>query len=191
MDIEGIVDSVFLYELTRERADHSRRTAEYARFLAKQFDGDEEKAFLAGLCHDLAKEKKREDIIRLAELYRPEEILEDERQLPLLLHGRAAAGLLRERLDFQDDEILDGITWHITGKVGMSQLAKIVYCADYLEPGRSFIDDSFRSKALSGDIDYAVKAVVESLLIHRKVKKHNPCVREKALMLSFGLGVDW
>ncbi len=191
MDIEGIVDSVFLYELTRERAEHSRRTAEYARFLAEKFAGDGKKAFLAGLCHDLAKEKKREEILRLAELYRPEEILDDERKLPLLLHGRAAAGLLRERLDFRDDEILDALTWHITGKVGMSLLAKIVYCADYLEPGRSFIDDAFRTMALSGDIDFAVKAVVESLLKHRKVKKHKPCVREKALMLSFGLGVDW
>ena len=185
------MEESFLPSLSRNRAAHSRRTARFARHMASLYGSDEDKAHLAGLCHDLAKEKSPEEIIRLAELYRPEEILEDERRLPLLLHGRAAAGLLIESLNFQDDEILDAITWHITGRVGMSDLAKIVYCADYLETGRSFVTDGFREEALSGDLDQAVKAVIESILSHRKVKRHTPCAREAALMEYYGLGVDW
>jgi nicotinate-nucleotide adenylyltransferase len=186
---EDQIEVKYLSRLSHKRADHCRRTADFSRSLAVRYSVDPDKAYLAGLCHDLAKEKKDMELLQLAILYKPEDILDDERKLPLLLHGRAAAGMLIQEMNFTEDEILDSITWHITGNVGMTDLAKVIYCSDFLEPGRRFITDSFRKEALSGDLDQAVKAVLISLLDHRKIKKHKPCLRERELMESYGVGV--
>ncbi len=183
-----IIEVKYLTRLSRHRADHSRRTAEYARGLAVQYGLDREKAYLAGLAHDIAKEKQDKEILEYARLYKPEEIHKDELNLPLLLHGRAAAGLLVRDLAWEDEEILDAVTWHITGKSDMAPLSKAVYCADFLEPGRTFLSDEFRREALSGDLDSAVRTVLTSLLHHRRLKKHKPCSHERELMRSLGLG---
>ncbi len=186
--LEKKIEEQYLSRLSRHRADHSRRTALFAREMAVQYGQSPEKAFLAGLSHDLAKERPDGELISLAKLYRPEDIREDEIGMPLLLHGRAAAALLAEELGVRDGEILESVTWHITGRAGMEPLSRIIYCADFLEPGRTFLTEEFRRKALSGDLDSAVRTVLTSLLYHRKIKKHTPCERERDLMESLGLG---
>ena len=68
MDYTGLEEEIerrFLSGLSAERAEHSRSTADYARFLAERYEVSCEKSYLAGLCHDLAKEKKNSEILRL------------------------------------------------------------------------------------------------------------------------------
>ncbi|MDC7221955.1 MAG: bis(5'-nucleosyl)-tetraphosphatase (symmetrical) YqeK [Spirochaetales bacterium] len=188
ISLEKEVEAHLLSKLSSKRASHCRSTAEYCRYLAGIFGVDEDKAYFAGLCHDIARETKKKEIIRLAHLYRPWDIMEDELEFPLLLHGRAGAGLLVETFDFKQEDILESITWHISGKVGMSDLTKVLFCADFLEPGRDFIDDDFRTKALAGNLDHTVKTVVISILNHRESRKHTPCQRERELFEALGLG---
>ena len=57
-----------------------------------------------------------------------------ERDYPVLLHGRAGAVLSREELGIEDEEILDAVRWHTTGKRGMNGITSILYIADYIEP---------------------------------------------------------
>lgn len=54
-----------------------------------------------------------------------------------LRHGPAAAA--RAELEGeQDADILSAVRWHSVGWVGWGPIGRALYCADFLEPGRSF-----------------------------------------------------
>lgn len=55
---------------------------------------------------------------------------------PFLLHAKVGSFLAREKYGVNDKAILDAITYHTTGRPNMSTLDKIIYIADYIEPGR-------------------------------------------------------
>lgn len=94
-----------------------------------------EKALVAGLLHDYAKCFNGEEMIEKCEKHNIA-MSEIERENPFLLHGKLGAYYVREKLDIKDEDILGAITWHTTGKPDMSLLEKIIYTADYIEPGR-------------------------------------------------------
>ena len=55
-----------------------------------------------------------------------------------LWHAPVGAYLVKKEAGIDDEEVLDAIAYHTSGRVGMTLLDKIVYLADYIEPGRSF-----------------------------------------------------
>lgn len=149
--------------LGRRRAGHCRRTAALASRLARRFGLDRGRAYLAGLAHDLARELPEEELLRLsAEDGAPLESWETER--PVLLHGRAAAVLLGPGFD---QEIREAVADHVTGRPGMSALARLVYVADFLEPGRGFLKPAERRRvlrlALDGQMAWVADRVFEYL----------------------------
>ncbi len=130
--------------LSRRRAGHCRRTAALAFRLARRFGADPGLARLAGLAHDLARELPDAELLRLAaEDGTPLRAWEAER--PVLLHGRAAAVLLGGGCPA---EVREAVADHVTGRPGMSVLARLVYVADFLEPGRGFLPSAERRRAL-------------------------------------------
>ena len=189
MDYTKLINKLetdYLSKLSPKRADHSRRTAQVAFDLAKKYGLDTHKAYFAGLSHDIAKEKKDNEILNLAEKYQGHNILDEERKLPHLLHGRAAAALLNGELGIVDRDILESVTWHISGHEEMTDLDKIIYCSDYLEPGRKFLTELFRKEALSSSLDNCVKLVLLDILKHRLSCGLKPSTREKAVLLIVG-----
>ncbi len=121
--------------LSNKRYAHTLRVAETAEHLAKLHGLDPERARLAGLLHDTAREIGKEELLRVAE--------EDglpvgnfERERPILLHGPVAAELAREDLGVEDGEVLDAVRAHTTGEPGMGPLALALFVADKIEPGR-------------------------------------------------------
>jgi len=105
---------------------------------------DPGQAYLAGLAHDLARELPEAELLRLvAADGAPLRAWEAER--PVLLHGRAAAVLLGAT---SSAEVREAVADHVTGRPGMSALARVVFAADYLEPGRGFLRPSERRGAL-------------------------------------------
>ena len=121
--------------LSDKRYAHTLRVAETAERLAKLHGLDPERARLAGLLHDTAREVGKEELLRVAE----EDGLpigDFERERPILLHGPVAAKLAREDLRMEDGEILDAVRVHTTGEPGMVPLALALFVADKIEPGR-------------------------------------------------------
>jgi predicted HD superfamily hydrolase involved in NAD metabolism len=147
--------------LSDDRLKHSFGVAEVARSLAMRFNADPKKAFTAGLTHDIARELDYSKILSLARSggYEPESW---QIQKPVLLHGHAGAILL-EKWGLNDPAVLAAVEDHVTGRVGMSRLSQIVFAADYLEPGRSFLDSETRGAMLERELDEMNLRVLEAI----------------------------
>jgi nicotinate-nucleotide adenylyltransferase len=131
--------------MSGRRARHCRRTAALASRLARRFGADPGLARLAGLAHDLARELPDAELLRLSAADGAP-LRDWEARRPVLLHGRAAAVLLGEGCP---PEVREAVADHVTGSPGMSVLARLVYVADFLEPGRGFLRPEERRRALS------------------------------------------
>ncbi|MBC8061106.1 MAG: bis(5'-nucleosyl)-tetraphosphatase (symmetrical) YqeK [Clostridiaceae bacterium] len=123
--------------LTIKRYEHSLAVRDSAVLLAKKYKVDEDKARLAGLIHDCAKDLKDEEILNLAR-GQGFEISEVCYKSPQILHGLVGAIVAKDIFKVTDDEILNAITYHTTGRGNMTSLEKIIYLADFIEPNRNF-----------------------------------------------------
>jgi len=123
--------------LPEKRYIHTLGVVESAMELAARYGGDSKKAELAAILHDITKyfpvDQLREYIETHDEI--PSDMLSYH---PSLWHSPVGAVYVKEQFGIQDQEVLDAITYHTTGRTGMSLLEKIVFLADYIEPGRSF-----------------------------------------------------
>ena len=156
--------------LGRERLAHSRRVADLAADLCISYGLEGEKGRLAGLAHDLARDLPAERVRELAlRDGQVESVLEG--RYPVLLHGRAAAVYLREDPGIVDPEILEAVACHVTGCPGMGLLAKIVFVADFLEPGRGFIPEEDRKAMLRMGIDEMTVRVLEEIFSFLRTKQ--------------------
>ncbi|WP_035509804.1 bis(5'-nucleosyl)-tetraphosphatase (symmetrical) YqeK [Halobacillus karajensis] len=123
--------------LKAHRYEHTVRVTDTAVQLAERFKVDVKKAELAAAFHDYAKYKPL-DVMRRW-------IVNDRRLSKDLLHyhhelwhGPVGALMLEQEIGLTDPEILSAISCHTTGKTHMSLLDKVVFLADYMEPGRNF-----------------------------------------------------
>lgn len=155
--------------LSQKRFKHSVGVMETAVKLASLYGVDEKKARLAGLLHDCAREMKAEEILKICD----EKNIEIDNicaMQPKLLHGPVGTVVAREEYGIEDEEILSAIYCHTTGRKDMSALDKIIFLADYIEPGRDFSGVEKVREAVFEDLD---KGMVISLvtIIKHLVKK--------------------
>ncbi len=134
--VEGYKE-ILKNRLSVKRYTHSIGVANTAARLAGMFNGDIERAYLAGLMHDYARELTEEELLELTAKHN---LSTDGVELmqTSLLHGPVGAWLLEYEGIITDKQVLDAIRWHTTGHPDMDQLARIVYISDYIEPGRNF-----------------------------------------------------
>jgi len=136
--------------------------------LAMRYEEDLDKASLAGLLHDCAKQIKPDKLLAKC-LEEDLPVTDSERRNPFLLHGRVGAFLAEHRYGVSDKDILNAITWHTTGRPHMSLLEKIVFTADYIEPGRDQVPDLIvLRKAAFVDLDQAMLMILEHTLDYLK-----------------------
>jgi predicted HD superfamily hydrolase involved in NAD metabolism len=123
--------------LSKERYGHTLRVADTAEDLAEVHNLDKNRARLAAILHDAARETGPEEFLRLAHEW-DLPVGEPERQSPKLLHGPVAAELARRELGIEDGEVLEAVRAHTTGRPGMGPLALVLYVADKIEPARDY-----------------------------------------------------
>lgn len=126
-----------LARLGEAAASHSLRTAETAAALASTYGVDEDKARLGGLLHDWDRERKKRDLVALA---REEGIpvTEADEAAPKLLHARTGAAGASAALPGLPADVVQAIARHTVGAPDMTDLDKVVYLADMMEPARHF-----------------------------------------------------
>lgn len=123
-------------ELDSSRFQHTLGVMFTAASLAMAHDADIEKAQLAGLLHDCAKCISNKKKLKLCEKNKIP-VSKYEKENPFMLHAKLGAFLAEDTYGVHDPEILSAILWHTTGKPEMTTLEKIIYIADYIEPGRN------------------------------------------------------
>jgi predicted HD superfamily hydrolase involved in NAD metabolism len=146
--------------LSPKRYRHILRVCNTGLHLASRLGADEKKVELACLLHDIAREWPEESLVKKAQAV-GEEVSVEELARPILLHGRVAAILAQEKFSVYDPEILEALRYHTLGKAGMQQTGRILYVADYLEPGRSYTTEGFRQKVASVSLPEMILAIHE------------------------------
>ena len=150
--------------LSEKRYMHSLNVADEAVRLAKKYGADTEKAYLAGVAHDMVKELHRDLLEEKLIKYNRRDLL-DEYPYPLL-HGPAAAVILQNEFFVTDTEILESVHYHTTGKENMNLLTKIIYLADFIEPGRKFQGVEKVREAVERSLDEAIIISSGMVIIH-------------------------
>ena len=157
--------AVLSSKLTKERYKHSLGVSSTAEQLAKRFGASPEKAKLAGLMHDCAREYPMKDFIEIAESM-DIPVGEIERHAPILLHAHIGAKLMKSVYQIEDEEIQEAVRLHTTGGENMTKLDKIIYLADLIEPSREFSEVTYLRDLAEKDLDKALFAAFNQSILH-------------------------
>ncbi|HIW71034.1 MAG TPA: bis(5'-nucleosyl)-tetraphosphatase (symmetrical) YqeK [Candidatus Levilactobacillus faecigallinarum] len=123
-------------QLKPKRFKHVLRVEQTAMKLAQANGVDLEKASIAGLTHDYAKQRPDEDFIDAIHRYAMNPELLNYGNA--IWHGVVGAEFVKRELGVTDEDILNAVRHHTTGAVYMTKLEQIVYMADFIEPARDF-----------------------------------------------------
>ena len=145
--------------LSDKRYEHTLNVRKMAVKLAKRYGVDEDKAALAALLHDSAKEISKDEMRAIMRAH--PELAEggEERPTPVW-HGICAAILARTEWGVEDEAVLSAIACHTAGKPGMSRLDKIVYLADMSSKERDWPGVNKLRKLELKDLDLAMLAAL-------------------------------
>ncbi len=156
--------------LNEKRFNHSLEVAKEAKKLANNYNIDEEKAFLAGLLHDCAKCFSIEQIQKTAmdNNYTLDAVVKIQ---PELAHSFLGYFVAKNEYNIKDEDILNAIKYHTTGKKDMSMLEKIIYIADYIEPTRTYFKELDMARFLAyQDLNKAMAYILQNVIILNKSK---------------------
>ena len=146
--------------LSAKRYQHTLNVRRMAVKLAKRWGADPEKAALAALLHDTAKELPREEMLQI--LNDNAIMAENAQNRPSpVWHGICAAILAQTQWGVEDEEVLSAIRCHTTGKPGMSLLDEIVFLADMTSVERDYPEVDYLRKLEKKDIHQAMREALE------------------------------
>ncbi|MGI6205545.1 MAG: bis(5'-nucleosyl)-tetraphosphatase (symmetrical) YqeK [Anaerovoracaceae bacterium] len=154
MDREFVnkLDEFVKIRLTEKRYRHTMGVVETAGALAERYGADPDKTYIAALFHDACKNLDSDEMNSLVEKYNLDEVYIDK---PQLAHSKVAAEILRDKFGVDDEEIINAVSYHTTGRANMSLLEKIIFVADAVEPHRTYPEAKMLNRLAFEDIDRA------------------------------------
>lgn len=157
--------------LTPKRYNHSLCVADEAVRLAEKYGGDTEKAYLAGLLHDITKNATQEEHLHIFEEFGI--ILNSvEKNAEKLWHAISGAAFIEHKLNICDNEIITAVRYHTTARKNMTLLEKLLYLADFTSADRDYDDvDVMRQKvdiSIQSALEYALSYTINDLVSQNK-----------------------
>ena len=149
-------------QLPEKRYIHTLGVIQSAKDLARRYGVDEDKAELAAIYHDYAKYRPLDEMEQIIKDYGlPADLLTANTEL---WHAPVGAVLVQREAGVEDEEILSAIRYHTSGRAQMTELEKVIYLADYIEPGRSFPGvDEVRELAARSLDEAVMKAIANTI----------------------------
>ena len=141
--------------LSAKRYTHSLNVADECRKLAEKYGEDPDKAYFAGLLHDICKELPESEQKALV-LDSGYTVCREEIETRSLLHGIAGAYYVKKEFGIEDIDILNSIRFHTVGRAGMSRLEEIVYIGDLVSAERDYKDVDKMRKLAYTDLNAAM-----------------------------------
>ena len=158
--------------LSDYRYHHSLCVAEEARRLALRYGADADKAYTAGILHDIMKDTDPTAQLQMLADY-GETLDAVEQHSSTLWHARTGAVFLRYILGIEDAAILQAVRYHTTGRAHMSLLEKVLFVADFTSADRNYPDVDvmrrFADQSLEAAIRYGVEYTIRDLINRGKV----------------------
>ncbi len=142
-------------KLSADRFNHSLNVADSAKELALSYGADVDKAYTAGLLHDVMKNASEEEqlgVLSEAGI----ELMPVERENKKLWHAIAGAAYVKFVMGIDDRDIIRAVRYHTTGRSGMSLLERIVYLADYISADRNYNGVEDMRRLCKSDSDEAI-----------------------------------
>lgn len=151
--------------LEPDRLKHSLGVRDMAVKLAEHYGCDVEKAEIAGILHDCAKDIPKDEAINRCAMagIKLKDICFVEKGLA---HAYLGAHLAKTEFGIEDKEILDAIYYHTTGHDNMPLLTKIIYIADMIEPGRTILGVEQMREMAFADLDAALMSMMDATIRH-------------------------
>lgn len=163
-------------ELLKTRLDvnrfyHSVCVADEAKRLALKYGADPERAYLAGLLHDITKNASKDEHLQIFKDFGI--MLNDiEKNAVKLWHAMSGAAYVQHILKIGDDEIVSAIRYHTTAKADMTLFEKIIYLADFTSADRDYEDVSVIRQYVDESLDkafiYALQYSICDLVNNKK-----------------------
>lgn len=159
-------ESLIKSRLSEYRFTHSMNVAKSAVELAEKYGADKEKAYIAGILHDIMKEENF-DVQREFIEKNGEKMTFLELNSKSVYHQMSGSAYAKLELNIDDEDILNAIRFHTTGRRGMTLLEKVIYTADFISAERNYPDvDVMRKKAkvsLEDAMLYSLKYTINDL----------------------------
>lgn len=120
---------------SEKRREHTLQVEKTAVKLGEFYGEDIDKIRTASLFHDICRGMDNDKLNGYVKIFGL-----DEKYLnnPNLAHGKVGAELMERDFGIKDQDVLDAVRYHTTGRKGMNRLEKIIYLADVIEPGRNY-----------------------------------------------------
>jgi len=147
------IDKLLRENLTKDRYIHSLYTAIEAKNLAKVYNVDTKKAYIAGLLHDCAKSLNKK---QMQALLKNKGFSKEFLNCKTIMHAPAGAILAKTIYKIDDSEMLSAIEYHCYAKANMTMLEKIVFVADKIEKTRKYKGVEQLREIAYRDIDKAL-----------------------------------
>lgn len=156
--------------LKPKRLQHTLGVEETAIALARLFGCDDHEASIAALLHDNAKNLDTQALVQICQKAYPEYSLSLE--YASVLHAFAGALIAAKQYPELSEDVIHAICFHTTGRPQMSQLEKIIYAADFAEPGREpFPGLEIIREHLFTDLDAGVYRILQQTVAYVRMKK--------------------
>jgi predicted HD superfamily hydrolase involved in NAD metabolism len=152
------LESFMKEHLDKSRYEHSLGVERMARTLAGIYGCDEARTGFAGRYHDIAKCFDQETMDEYVRRYGLSESLIGNKSLA---HSKVGAAILEHEFGVSDEEVLEMVRWHTTGKAGMNTAEEILYVSDAIEDGRGYAGLKALQKLAREDLDAACIAIME------------------------------
>lgn len=143
--------------LTEKRLVHTANVTLTALKKAKELGINSEKVRITALLHDCAKYLNPLDF---KECEIPKDVPKS------VEHAFLGAYVAEKVLGVSDDEIIDAIRYHTSGKPEMSKLAKLIFVADMVEEGRNYEGVEYLRSLYDGDLEYCFRECLKEEYIH-------------------------
>lgn len=154
-------------ELSAGRYIHTLGVSYTAASLAMAHGEAMEKSMTAGILHDCAKSMHGSELVAICEKAHLNVTAVERSNPTALLHAKAGAYLAEHKYGVTDEDILNAIRYHTTGRPDMSRLEKIIYIADYIEPGRKQLAELEMIRRIAfQDLDWTMEKILANTLAY-------------------------
>ncbi len=147
--------------LDEKRRKHTLGVIQTSEELAMIHGVDKKKVRTAALFHDICKNISKTELNILIE---KNDLAQKYNENINLAHSKLAAIKMEELYNISDEEVLNAVKFHTTGRPKMSDVEKVIFVADAIEPNRTYNSVEKIRNIAKNDLDNACFVLLDETI---------------------------